>query len=103
MNPQISSTSICWQFAHLLIHDLLARLADANAETHDGVAVNARDALNAADAGAFASMETAATFFSVGRLFAIILTLSGSLLRFGWTRWESDPQSRGCKVAGLAN
>jgi len=42
------------QAAHLGIEDLLAAFANTHAKPHDGIAVDARNPLNASDAGTFA-------------------------------------------------
>ena len=59
------------QVAELFIHDALATLAHANAETHDRVPMHAVMRSIERMELPSASIATAMFFFSVGRLFAI--------------------------------
>ena len=45
---------VAFKIAHLVVHDGFAAFTDTNAQTHDGVPVNTRHALNGADAAALA-------------------------------------------------
>jgi hypothetical protein len=63
------------QVAAFFVHEAIAPFADANAQAHNRVPVDAGDTLNAAVLLPSASMETASVFFSFFNSFAIMVKM----------------------------